>query len=324
MKKYGYDKDSGILMSLDSDFWFEGKTLSAPEGSFISEDREVDEMTGCAFLSGWSGTFMVLKSDGTDEKHCVFGWETGKGHWKGNNVSQDDLRKLSTRMPICVCGSVVLSPEAMGKLCSRFPNSRMYACPIVEELAAFGVLVRNAGKRPYRAALFWDNKDTIDAEFQTYDPVLEGDSMGRMADVITAGLPAVNEVMKTIGVSPFYGRTLHKGWIPGSQIIVRTVDMDSLFPISPISAKNYVATSVPVKMETTEQFRELTGYNEPFADVFVSTDYIPGLSTFMRFFKTLSGRGFVFTSKNDKKKHGPIVPVFRGDKVYRVLKEKYE
>ena len=78
----------------------------------------------------------------------------------------------------------------------------------------------------------------------------------------------MNEVKTVVGVSPFYGRTLNREGARGDQIIVRAAEVDQFFPQVPISAKNYAATSVPVRMVTTEQFRRTSGYNEEFADVF--------------------------------------------------------
>lgn len=324
MKKYGYDPKTGYLFSWEFDFQYEGKNELVPEGAVISEDRETDEMVGCAFLSGWTGEFLVLRSDGGDKKFCLFGTDLRIGMWKGSEVEPQNLAKMISTMPICVCGKIVQDPEEMAMLCAMFPNSRMYACPLVEELAAFGALVRVVKGRPHRVDFSRDNKEIIEAEFRAFDPSLDGDGMGRMAEIVHAGRPVVNEVKSVVGVSPFYGRTLNWDWTPGCQIIVRAAEMDRFFPRTPISAKNYVATSVPVKIEITHLFQMESGYNEVFADVFVATDYVPGVSTFMRFYKTFSGRGFVFVSDQDKVRHGPIVPVFRSDKSYRVPRDKYE
>lgn len=332
MKQYGYDPLTGHTFSLERDFQYEGVFPSAPsENCYVagdrSEDRLEDEIIGCAFLSGWKGTFLAIHSV-NNPKRFLFGFEDCMRYWRGPDINDADFKRLSYRMPICVSGGIVANSEQMAALCSEYPHSRIYACPIVDELIAFGVLARNISGSPYRVNWARDNNETIDADSIKYDPVLDGDGFGRMADLVAhdllCDLMPVNEIKTTIGLSPFYGKVLHKKWIKGSQIIVRIEMMDELFPNIPISAKNYAATSVPVKMETTSQFSELTGYNEPFADVFVATDYVPGVSVFMRFYKTLSGRGFVFTSDQGNVQHGPIVPVFRGNMAYRVLREKYE
>ena len=322
MKRYGYDKETGSLFSWDRDFVFEGSGKVAPEGAFVSVDRIKDEMTGCVFMSGWTGIFVIISSDGETERANICGFNLRKGCWKGLDVNQEELKNIPAGTPICVCGSVVLSPEKMASLCARYPNSRMYVCPLVEGLSALGVLIGNLGRLiPRRMQIACDNKEPIDAEFKEFDPKLDGDGLGRMADLVTHGLLVVNEMKTVQGVSPFFGKTLHRDWMPGSQVIVRRVEVDSLFPQVPISAKDYAATSVFVKMKTTDQFKEAAGYNEPFVDVVVSTDYLPELSAFMRFYKTFSGRGFVFVSDQNLVRHKEVVPVFRANKAYRVPRE---
>ena len=314
--KYGYDKVTGSLVSWDFDFHYEGKHSLPPEGAKISENQVEDEMIGCAFMSGWSDNVIVIRSDGDSFQYGIFGVDAKHGLWIGTGPDQEMLKKMSSRMPICVCGKIVSDSVKMMTLCGRFPTSRIYVCPLIDELAAFGVLIREIGHKPYRFIPAWDNKEQLNAEHITFDAHLEGDGYGRMADVVFRGLPVLNEMMTTIGVSPFYGKVLHAGWVPGSLALVRLQDMDTFFPHTFISAKNYAATSVPVRMETTEKFRKsvMDGYNEAFIDVFVVTDYVPGISTFLRFYKTFSGKGFVFATERDQKR---TMPIFRADKAYR-------
>jgi hypothetical protein len=315
MIKYGYG--NGSLFSWDRDFHFEGNGMQAPEEAFISENRVEDEMLGAALMSGWTGTFIVIHSDGISEHTCLMGFDVKVGYWIGKDIPEEQLKRASKSLPICICGPIVSSPERMVKKCEQHPTSRVYACPIVDELSALGVLVRHADvKRPYRVQLFWQNTESIDAEYNEFDPALDGDGYGRMADLVTHGLFPVNEMMWTVGISPFYGKVLHRDWLPESQMIVRRVDVDRLFPSVPVSAKNYAATSVPVMMETTRQFRAETGYNGPFVNVFVSTDYVPGVSVFMRFYKTLSNKGYVYASGLGRMKSN-CIPVFRSNRAYR-------
>jgi hypothetical protein len=320
MKQYGYDRKTGALFSWNSGLEFHGTQTFPPEGSFLSSDRVLDSMIGSLFLSGWTGLFGVLRCDG--KKAFLAGWGQN-GHWIGSELPNDSL-EANPPIPLCVYGDVVKSPEKMADLCFRFSNSRMYVCSLVDELPALGALARNIRVTPFRSILAWENTTSIDAESKTYEKDLNGDAMGRMADVVANGLCAVNDVKTTVGVSPFYGKTLHKDWKEGCQFIVRTAEMDNLFPSVPISAKHYAATSVPVRMENTEQFREQTGYNGSHVDVFVATDWLPDVSTFMRFYKTFSGRGFVCASDQNKIRHNRYVPVFRSDRCYRVPREKYE
>jgi hypothetical protein len=324
MKTYGYDAESNALFSWDSDFRFEGIRTSAPEGAFISSDRQLDEMTGCAFMSGWSEPLVVIRSDGIDERFELFAFDVRTRRiWQGKGAPKEHLIKMAAWMPICVCGKIVSFPDKMADLCRRFPNSKVYACPVVDELAAFGVLVRNLSLNPRRIPMAWENRESIDAESISYDPVLEGDAMGRMADVVARGMPAVNEMMTTVGVSPFYGRTLFRDETSGIAM-VRISEMDYLFSTVPVSAKNYAATSVPVRMRNTDQFAERTGYNGTFVDVFVATDYMLGVCDFLRFLAVTTKKGIAFSADQIRVKHADMVSVFRWDRAYRVPREKYE
>ena len=316
MKKFGYDGCTGHIFSWDRDFYYEGKFSIPPDGSFISKDTPENEMFGCAFMSGWTDNFVVIRSDGINHKYCLFGVDPKSGIWKGNGLDQESLHRISSRIPLCVCGAIVKDAQKIASLCGNFSTSRIYVCPIVDELAAFGVLARNLNRKSYRFIPAWDNSEELNAEHITFDAHLDGDGLGRMADVVKKGIPVLNEMMTTIGVSPFYGKVLHSGWVPGSQVLVRIPEIDQFFPYTPISAKNYAATSVPVRMEITEKFRNeaMPGYNEKFVDVFVVTDYVPGISTFLRFYKTFSGKGFVFTTERDLTRK---MPIFRANKAYR-------
>lgn len=326
MKQYGYDTQTGATFSWEAGLQFEGVCPSAPDRAFISNDRTYEEMYGVAFLSGLTGMFIIMKPDG---ETVQVAWGRSEGsYYIENEVEMAEFLSCPNSplriAPICVYGEDVKSPEKIAELCARFPSSRIFACSLVDELAALGVLVENIRVTPFRSVLAWENWEPIDAEFKTFEKNLNGDAMGRMADVVANGLFAVNEVSTTVGLSPFYGKTLHRDWQEGCQFIIRKDEMDSFFPQEPISAKHYAATSVPVRMETTEQFRTQTGYNGSHADVFVATDWLPDASTFMRFYKTISGRGYVCVSDQGKIRHRKFVPVFRNDRAYRVLRENYE
>ena len=324
MKKFGYDKKNGHLFSWEFDFQYEGIVDVAPVGSIISNNRILDSMIGCAFMSGWSGIMIVIYSDGIHDEYRVFGRDAGGAFWQGQVLTQAEVKSISVNIPFCVCGEIVRQPDALAEFCKQHPTSRIYACPVINELAAFGVLAGNINRLSHRSGLVWDNTDPLDAEFMPFNPKLYGDSYGNMASIVAQGSPVVNEIMKSVGVSTFYGRDIHQFWIEGCTFIVRIMEAMKFFPETPISAKNYTATSVPVRMKTSDAFRSVTGYNEPFANVLIATDYIPGLSTFMRFYKSFSGRGVVCSTEHNTVKHGLFIPVFRSDRVYRVPNEQYE
>lgn len=330
--KYGYDISTGHLFSFDKDFKYEGMHMMPPnrEGNEIFITNGCidvglsDRLYGCMFASGWDDKVIVLDANGNSLKYYLVGKDM-IGFWSKNlYVGDKQYKDALLKYPLCVCGDAVYNPDKMLSICCLHPTSRMFACPIVEQLASFGVLASKLGRNPYRMKFQWENKDVIDCDFKGFDKSLDGDSYGRMADLVTHGLRPVNEIMNTVGVSPFFNRVIHRHYEEGCVFIVRMADVDRLFPQIPISAKNYVATSVPVKMKTSCEFRKESGYNGEFADVFVSTDYIQDIGIFMRFFKTFSGIGIVCTSDKDNISKSMCVPLFRSDRVYRMSVSQYE
>lgn len=324
MKQFGYDQNNGYLFSWEFDFQYEGIVPSPPVGAIISENQISDSMMGCAFMSGWSGKMIVLYSNGIDYEYRVFSREFGGAFWKGPIMTQEEANIIGESLPFCVCGEIVRQPEKLFDFCNQHPTSRVYVCHVIKELAAFGALAGKINKLPHRAGLVWDNTDTLDAESISFNPKLYGDSYGNMALQVSQGRIVCNDIMKSVGLSSFYGKDIHTCWTKGCIFIVRIAEANKFFPETPISAKNYAATSVPVRMKTSDAFRSVTGYNEPFANVLIATDYIPGLSTFMRFYKSFSGRGVVCSTEHNTVQHGLFIFVFRSDRVYRVNNDKYE
>jgi hypothetical protein len=329
--KYGYDISTGHLFSFDKDFSYDGIKMMPPvDGQVFLTNRCVDSglkdiLYGCLFASGWKDA-VVLYANGDSLKYYLVGMDMF-GFWHDSTpLDVAKLKKSLSKLPLCVCGDSVYNPSKMLDICCLHSNSRIFVCPVVEELASFGVLVKNIGIMPYRMKFAWDNnKEISDCDFKTFDKKLDGDSYGRMADLVAHGVITLNEIMNPIGVSPFFDRVIHRDYFDGCVFIVRMVDVDRLFPDIPISAKNYAATSVPVKMKTSCEFRKETGYNGEFADIFVSTDYVPEISIFMRFYKTMSGRGIVCTSKKDSILNvSQYLPVFRSQRAYKVPLGKYE
>jgi len=318
--KYGYDPETGCLMSLDrnDELTDEGVLQYPPLEALKTQNRIEATLEGCINLSSWKGYNVAIFSDGNKRKLFL----THLSEELFVYIPIQDF--IPNKFPICVCGDIVRHPDKMMDLCAEYPCSMIYACPIVEELPSIGILVSsNKHKGGRRYPLAWENNNPVNAECRKFDPKLDGDGMGRMADLVANNLLPVNEYKTALGVSSFYGKILHKEWMEESVCIVRMTDMDRLFPNTPVSAKNYAATSVPVKMETTSQFREEAGYNKSDVEVFVSTDYLPDCATFMRFYKTFSGKSFVWASDMDKIDHKPIIPVFRHNGAYRVKREEY-
>lgn len=316
MKRYSYDVETNDCFSFDKEVVYEGKFKLSPEGAFQTQFRINEIVVGCAFSSGFSNNCLVLYSDGKKTIQIVVGYTKNDGYYL-IPVCDDDLTQLKRRFLTCVCGNIVKT-DGLADFCVRLNTPRVYVCPLVDELQSLGALVSNLRIMPCRMVMAWDNDDEIDAEFQEYDKVLDGDAFGRMATLVSNGMDVVNEVKRSVGVSPFYGRVLHGQWKNGSTLIVRMAEVDKFFPHVPVVLKNYVATSVPVKVEVSDLLRGEIGYNERQANLFVTTDYIPDTSIFMRFYKSFSGKGYVFSSDKTGITN-KVLPVFRSNKAYRVI-----
>ena len=326
--KHGYDPVNGFLCTWNGDFQF-SKVDSIPCDTkdvviVTAERRMLYEMVGCCFLSGFRDNSYVFRMGGFGQDMAIMYWPSDLTIRLSDGGSWTNIKKwcpLGSR--IALCGSIVKSPDAMAQFCQMFPCESVYVCPLVDELAAFGALVSILDKeKPRRANLLIPNTENIDTEFREFDPKLAGDGLGRMAGLIHRGIPVLNEMRKSLGVSVFYGRIIHDGLKGGSEYIVDLDSINTYFPLEPVSAKLYAATSVPVRMVVTSEFRKASGCEREYADIFVASDYVPDLPVFMRFYKLMSGRDFVGTSNvNDKMFVRRIMPVFRYNRAYKLFLE---
>jgi hypothetical protein len=197
---------------------------------------------------------------------------------------------------------------------------RVYVCPLVDELAAFGVLamkLMEIGKeKPRRAFLCSPNEEPMDGKSVEFDPKLEGDGYGVMADVVTHGVPALNDVMKCPGVSPFYGKALMRNCSSPVAYLVRCESVDKYFPCEPISAKMYAATSVPVQFDNTNEFRKASGCESDKVNVVIVSDFIFMLPVFMNFYQIMSKCDVVATASPENVACSKAMPVFRYRRAY--------
>jgi hypothetical protein len=317
---YGYDGEH--LFSYDGEFKYIGETDEPPDGVSAVEDKMAARMTGGYFLSGNRRPALSVWSDGEGAVTCVS--YVKEGQVRHANV---DL-KMAHHVPICLSGPVVYDGEKLAEFCRTYPHSSVFACPVVQELAAFGAACQ--GVPTYRAFLadpVIEEYDGIDS--QEYDPKLEGDGLGRMASVVSKNGFAVNQMRRPVGVSVFYGRTLFRDPHPERPglFIVQADSMVKYFPAEPVSLKSYAATSVPVVVSVTDKFREATGYEGEKAAVVAATDHVRGLPVFMRFYQLMSG-GRDWVCFSDKYavngfKQCQRVPVFRYNKAYMVPIDEY-
>lgn len=319
---YGYDIKEKYLFSWDGDFRFEGKTDSPPIEATKPVDnngnRSVSELAGCLFLSGsYRGYFFRVESLDKEVFGLIAPGHRMLVHGQWNTIPGMKELLLNPSAPVCLCGPVVRNPASVAEFCREFSSRSVYVCPLVDELAAFGVLVSQLvlshKEKPRRASLCVPNAEPMPGDFVEFDSKLEGDGLGRMAHLVGHGTPVLNDMMRCPGISPFYGKVLTA--FDGSHFIVRSDSVQRYFPHEPISAKMYAATSVPVEVKNTDQFREKTGCMTDKVAIVVTSDYIPNLPVFMNFYKVITGRDFVgvMNPENCPKN----VPVFRYNRGYR-------
>lgn len=307
---HGYDSESKSLFSWNGDFVFKGRVDAPPEGADIvpKDYRKQYEMLGCYFLSALRRDAVIYRFDGDNISHMI-GTTLGEGYAVSAVATDVAYGLVKARMyPVLMCGPDCRNPKKVSAFCRRFPVSTVYVCPLVDELAAFGLLVSKLiGKeKSRRAPLCQPNIETGVSVIEEFDSKLDGDGMGRMADYLNRGTPIVNDMMKCVGISPFYGKVLLKNG--EDSFMVRSGAIDRYFPSEPISLKKYAATSVPVEVRNTPEFEKDTGCSSEVVVISASSDYIPDLPVFMNFYHLMSGKEFVATANPSN--FDKTVPVF--------------
>lgn len=282
----------------------------------VSEFPESDATVAAAHLSGKSNSVLVSLKFGNTLGKCVLGFNRVNG-WSGYTLDDDSFEILSKSLPICLAGDVVFEPNLVREFCQQYPNLN-YVCPVVHGLSAIGSLVRLNRLPPCRNPLTRKNEEELGGASISFDPNMEDDCFGRMADTVAHGVRCLNDTFVSIGeigVSPFYGRILSCGSDGrNNNVILRKEDAEELFPCCPIQIRDYAATSVFVECDNTQEFASASGYNGERVNIFVATDYVPGVSEFMLFYRTISGNGFVFSDYPIDKTD---VMVFRHNKGYK-------
>lgn len=319
--KYGYDKKTKCLFSWDGDFRYEGKTDVIPEDAFVvkEESRTWLEMAGCQFLSGYTRNVLMYHSN-SDNSIAAYG-DVLKESCKWTDCR--DWKKVTEHIhptaSICISGYVASNPNELAEFCKTHPSNSVYVCPLVEELAAFGVLVMNIQdkEKPRKINLCIPNDKEMGDFFLKYEPTLNGDGYGKMADFINRGFPVLNEIMSCPGISPFYGRVLAEKSGKPSTYLLRKDAVGLFFPQEPLSATHYVATSVPVAVTNTTSFMRKSGCKDDKVNIVVSSDNIPWLKEFLNFYRVMSGKDFVGTT-NLIQLRAQNLPVFRYSRAHNV------
>ena len=215
---------------------------------------------------------------------------------------------------IIVCGRSALQPDSLRQACIAHPHDEVYALPwVTTEEGLTSSLKMNRGK-PMRVFPCERNTDPMEGEGQDFDENLDGDALGRMAHIIAAGFPSINEVMKSPCESPFYGKVLTADG--AYSFLLDCEHVDKYFPHEPLSAKLYAATTALVRFKNTEQFIRDSGCESQFVDIILASDFLPGSVAFMQFYRLVSGRWFVGI-RDLREFNGQSLPCFRYNRGYR-------
>jgi len=319
--RYGYDQNTGHLFSYEGVFRYLGKTQSPPASAIhVGDEGMAAQLTGSYLLSGFQGKTFNTWSDGEEAYSVISWWDDGE--IKHVKVDPGIITHL---IPQCICGPICRDPDKIAQLCHAYPAVTMFACPVVDELAALGAVGRHV--RPHRAFIAepWDD-DIEGCENQEFVDKLEGDGLGRMADISHRRM-VWNQMQKTVGISPFYGMLLGEGepYVPYVYLI-QSASIDAYFPTEPISLKSYAATSVPVTVTVTPVFAKATDCKLERVQVVTVSDHIRGLPEFMRYFQLFTGKDWIgatevchyYDAAGRKNR-----PVWRYNKAYMVPAEKY-
>jgi hypothetical protein len=319
---YGYDERGRHLFRYDGDIHYEGVSDSPPSGTLlVAENEMATQFTGGYFLSGRTDPAFNIWADGDETSFVMSYIRDGKiEHGQLNSPTP-----VSHLVPICLHGSIVRNPFLVAEVCKAYPSSTVFACPVVEELSALGALVGEM--RPRRAFLGVPNTGELSGEQIEYESNLDADCYGRMANSLLKGHAVWNQIYKGPMAGPFFGNILTNVVHPEIDVpvfMVRQSSMDEYFPDTPISAKYYAATTVPVAMKPSDKFKKATNCDKDLVSVMVSSDFIPGVADFMRFRQLMSGKDWVCVCPNMLVMPFKTMPVFRYNKAYKVPTEEYK
>ena len=307
---------NGYQVGWDGDFFF-GRSPSDP-----LQDAVPAQVVGAAFLSGSLGVpVFYMDERGVLESWGVAGFAAAQRDFRPEDIRAGDKAVL--------CGPGVRHTDLVSAFCRRMPSVRLVVCPLLDHLPAFGhvagsLLMENKD-RP-RSDLFYTPYDAaLPTEYKEFDPALEGDGLGRMAHLVQSYNPVVNQMMQTPCISPFYNRVLSsKRWWSNPLFIFRSEAVSKFFPSEPLSLKQFASSWVPVTVTNTNMFTDASGWEAERVQIFVASDRVPGLSTFMRFFTLMCGLEFVTSTCLNDFPLPQKVAVFRYSRGYSVERSLYQ
>ena len=202
-------------------------------------------------------------------------------------------------------------------MCRDNPLEQVFPLPWVESTKDLVSTLEVASGLPNRVIPCEPNLDAEEGENIGFDPKLEDDAFGKMAEALKVGRSVINQTMKVPCSHGFYNKVITTVWHPDSVVLLRLTAVDKLFPCEPISIKAYAMTTVPVLLDNNEEFHKLTGIEDDKVKVMSATDFIPRTVPFMGFYKLMTGSDAVFCVEPEKFS-GPPPMLWRYNRAYRV------
>jgi hypothetical protein len=271
---------------------------------------------GATFLSGKKSNHVsYVRKDGSIEEFMVF----GETVW----LEADSFENLSSGDDWSICGPGVADSRLVSDLCQRTKALTVTVNPLNRYQEPFGHLVgaltmmKKAKPRMTRFCKPYD--ESVDAEGKDYDPKLEGDGYGKMAHLVQARTPVVNQIMSTPSIPAFYGRILSTGiWWGNPIFLMLQRTATNYFPTELLSVRNYASTWVPVSVYNTEKFSKASGYGGNRVKIFIASELTPGLGTFLRFIESMSKDDFAVSSDPKDMPIPKSIPLFRYRSAYNI------
>jgi hypothetical protein len=346
--KYGYSFNTKDLFSFDkSNFKYLGKKdyreigIKEKHDGSVFFDNETDELQsvdenyafilGAYYLSGaTSGRSVVIFSDGATTVSFVV-----VDNKKEINIIPFNIKNFNdSNESIVVCGNVCNIPSQVTNIANEFKFNPIYFCPIIDELAAFGALFVGMRKKLYmppKRVQFWErNTKEIEGvpEFMEFDENLQdyNEPYGKLAYAVCKhGRKSLNQIKKGIGISPFYDKVISTEILSDEPLfIVNYKNMEKYFPDEYISTRGFAATSVPVMLKNTDDFKRDSKYDGSEVKIFAVVSEYSDALVFFNFGYSMSGSEIVSSYNPSSLKMEKINLVYRYNKSYRVTKERYK
>lgn len=277
---------------------------------------------GASFLSGKSNYVVYVNDDGSEYNFVISGPMARPTDKKVEDLKPNDSWSI--------CGPGIKDKIVVRNFCERTKAYTVSVNPLGDYAIPFGYLagvlmLKNLIKpRMTRFHRAW-TEDIPDSEGRLFDTSIEGDGIGRMAHLVQARTPVVNQMMRTPSVKAFYGRVLTSGRWWGEPIFLMLPNVAfKYFPSELISIRNYAATWVPTLVKNTDRFAKTSGFGGSYVTIFVASELTPMLGSFLRFVEIMSKDEFIASSDPKKMPIPDKIPLFRNHSAYNISKDIFK